>query len=92
MIFVIRTEVSPEIGNGHLMRCITFCSKFKSNAVQIHLIASSIPSYLKNILDKESIKFHSIDLQNSVGSNEDRAFISHSFLASYRSLSTPPPG
>ena len=48
-----------------------FCSKFKSNAVQIHLIASSIPSYLKNILDKESIKFHSIDLQNSVGSNED---------------------
>ena len=71
MIFVIRTEVSPEIGNGHLMRCITFCSKFKSNAVQIYLIASSLPTYLKNILDKERIKFHSIDLQNSVGSNED---------------------
>ena len=63
MIFVIRTDVSPEIGNGHLMRCIAFCSKFKLNGVQTHLITNSLPFYIKEILDQQRIKFHCIDLQ-----------------------------
>ena len=62
MIFVIRTEVSPEIGNGHLMRCLTLCSKFKLKGMQIYLISNALPQYIKEILDIKRIRFHLCDL------------------------------
>ena len=71
MIFVIRTEVSPEIGNGHLMRCLTLCSKFKLKGMQIYLISNALPQYIKEILDIKRIRFHLINLESPIGSRED---------------------
>ena len=71
MIFVIRTDVSPEIGNGHLMRCITFCKRFESYGVKIHLIYANLSEYLKDSLNKTNIELHEINVKDSIGSLED---------------------
>tara|TARA_B100000212_G_C27357187_1_gene526415 strand:- start:650 stop:1699 length:1050 start_codon:yes stop_codon:yes gene_type:complete len=71
MIFVIRTEVSPEIGNGHLMRCLTLCSKFRKRGAHIHLISKRLPIYIKEFLNFKGIKYHLINLESCIGSKED---------------------
>ncbi|OUU22482.1 MAG: UDP-2,4-diacetamido-2,4,6-trideoxy-beta-L-altropyranose hydrolase [Candidatus Endolissoclinum sp. TMED37] len=71
MIFVIRTDANPVIGNGHLMRCMTFCKLLEPKEVKIHLIYANLTVFSKEILIKTDIELHKINLKSSIGSLED---------------------
>ena len=71
MNFVIRLDISKEIGYGHFYRSITLAKSLRSRNDSIYLITQAIPEHLKIWLSKFSIKFFLLGTNITSGSIED---------------------
>ena len=57
---LFRTDVSSEIGAGHVMRCITLASYFKENNFEIVFLCRQINFFFEEVLEKKGFSLRKI--------------------------------
>ena len=70
-LIVIRTDSSANIGNGHLMRCLTLAEELISRNYGVLFLCRFIETHLLDILSSKGIALSLIDLPEYVGDSTE---------------------
>jgi UDP-2,4-diacetamido-2,4,6-trideoxy-beta-L-altropyranose hydrolase len=58
---VIRTDASPEIGIGHMMRCLTLADMLYETGAEISFVSRSLPLDLRHVLGRRPYTLYDLD-------------------------------
>ncbi|MCM8532284.1 MAG: UDP-2,4-diacetamido-2,4,6-trideoxy-beta-L-altropyranose hydrolase [Lentisphaeraceae bacterium] len=70
-LVVIRTDSSVNIGNGHMMRCLTLAEELISRDYEVLFLCRLIEAHLVDLLSNKDIELSLIDLPEYVGDSTE---------------------
>jgi UDP-2,4-diacetamido-2,4,6-trideoxy-beta-L-altropyranose hydrolase len=65
MKILVRTDASVEIGNGHLMRCLTLADQLRSEGAEVVFVCRDLPGGMLDLLHTHGYQFAKLPLDEA---------------------------
>lgn len=69
----IRADASPEIGSGHLMRCLALSEALAAQGAEMHFLCCAIPDVQVDMMKDRGHHLHRLTYERFISEEDDRA-------------------